>query len=177
MANRSFRALMALALTALAAGCVAPTPPAPPPTPAPVRRAPVALPPVLVRDWRDAPLTPGDWHWAGGVAWYGAGAPLLTLRCTRPGAELTLQIAGTGQAAAAAPLMVSFTTTALVAPESGTRSADGGAVVRMAVRDPLLDAMAFSRGRFMIAAEGLPPVIAPSWPEVSRAIEACRTPG
>ena len=182
MANRSFAAPRALApavlaLAALLAGCEAPTPPPPPPSPAPVMRAPMVPPPAPVRDWRDAPLTPGDWHWAGGVAWYGADAPVLILRCTRPGAELTMQLAGYGAPAAPAALIVSITSTALTAPASGFRTNDGGAQVRFAVRDPLLDAMAFSRGRFMVAAEGLTPVIVPSWPEVSRAIEACRVPG
>lgn len=183
MANRSFAARRALApaaltLAALLAGCEAPTPTPRPPAPAPVMRAPTPPPrPAPTRDWRDAALTPGDWHWAGGVAWYGTGAPVLTLRCTRPGADLSMQIAGSGGPAAPAALIASITTTALLGPASGARMADGSAVLRFAVRDPLLDAMAFSRGRFMIAVEGFAPVIVPSWPEVSRVIESCRTPG
>jgi hypothetical protein len=40
--------------------------------------------------------------------------------------------------------------------------------------DPLFDQMAFSRGRFTIAAEGLPMLVIPAWPEPARAIEDCR---
>ncbi len=46
--------------------------------------------------------------------------------------------------------------------------------IRLAARDAILDAMAFSRGRFAIEVAGLAPVYAPSWPEVARVIEDCR---
>jgi hypothetical protein len=41
-------------------------------------------------------------------------------------------------------------------------------------QDPLLDAVAFSRGRFMIETPGQLALYLPSWPELSRAIEDCR---
>jgi hypothetical protein len=41
-------------------------------------------------------------------------------------------------------------------------------------RAPMLDAMAFARGRFAVEAEGLSPLYLPSWPEVARVIEDCR---
>jgi len=41
-------------------------------------------------------------------------------------------------------------------------------------RDPLLDAMAFSKGRFAVEAPGAAPLYVPSWPEVTRVIEDCR---
>jgi hypothetical protein len=44
----------------------------------------------------------------------------------------------------------------------------------VAPADPLLDAMALSKGRFAVEVEGLPPLILPSWAEVSRVIEDCR---
>jgi len=44
----------------------------------------------------------------------------------------------------------------------------------LAARDPLLDAMAFSKGRFAIETPGVPPLYLPSWPEVTRVIEDCR---
>jgi hypothetical protein len=43
----------------------------------------------------------------------------------------------------------------------------------MATRDPLLDQMAYSRGRFMLAAGGQE-LIVPAWPEVARVVEDCR---
>jgi hypothetical protein len=41
--------------------------------------------------------------------------------------------------------------------------------------DPLLDAIAFSRGRFATAASGAPMLTVPSAPEVTRVIEDCRS--
>ncbi|MDG2003332.1 MAG: hypothetical protein P8J20_08375 [Novosphingobium sp.] len=46
--------------------------------------------------------------------------------------------------------------------------------VTLPASDPLLDAMAFSRGRFAVETAGLPTLYVPSWPEVSRVIEDCR---
>ena len=47
-------------------------------------------------------------------------------------------------------------------------------VARLAVSDPLLDQMAFSRGRFTVEAAGAPLLIVPAWPELARVIEDCR---
>ena len=41
-------------------------------------------------------------------------------------------------------------------------------------RDPLLDAMAFSRGRFAVEVSGGPTLVVPAYPEVTRVIEDCR---
>ncbi len=45
---------------------------------------------------------------------------------------------------------------------------------RVAANDPLLDAMAFSKGRFAVEVAGLPTLYVPSYPEVTRVIEDCR---
>jgi len=44
----------------------------------------------------------------------------------------------------------------------------------LAAADPLLDQMVFSRGRFLIQADGAPTLIVPAWPEPARVIEDCR---
>jgi hypothetical protein len=44
---------------------------------------------------------------------------------------------------------------------------------RLQANDPLLDAIAFSRGRFMVTGGGATLAI-PSWPEAARSIEDCR---
>jgi hypothetical protein len=46
--------------------------------------------------------------------------------------------------------------------------------VELAADDRLLDAIAMSRGRFMVEIPGRIPLIAPAWPELSRVIEDCR---
>jgi hypothetical protein len=40
--------------------------------------------------------------------------------------------------------------------------------------DPLLDQMAFSRGRFLVTSEDGPSLVVPAWPEFSRVVEDCR---
>lgn len=54
----------------------------------------------------------------------------------------------------------------------GERSVAVGAP--LAAGDPFLDQIVFSRGRFTVAAEGLPMLVIPSWPEPARAVEDCR---
>jgi hypothetical protein len=49
-----------------------------------------------------------------------------------------------------------------------------GVELTLPARDPLLDAIAFSRGRFAVAVPGEPTLYVPSWTEISRVIEDCR---
>lgn len=159
-------------LTLLAAtGCVkAPPPPAPPPR-AP---APVATP-TLAADWQDWPLTPGDWRYERGArgsrAVYGQpGSDVLALlRCDRAPDRMTLSRSGGG----GGTLLVRTTSTtrslAAVAAEDAPY-----AMAVLAPGDPLLDAIAFSRGRFTIEQAGATPLVLPPWPEIGRVIEDCR---
>lgn len=64
------------------------------------------------------------------------------------------------------------TTRALVSEP--LRSKVGWLVVALRARDPLLDAIVFSRGRFAFEAAGEPTLYLPSWPEIGRVIEDCR---
>ena len=178
-ANHAKRFLGAtLPLLALAA-CVAPSAP---PVAAPPPRAPAPAPPPLASappapaDWRDAPQTPGTWRWRmdgdRSLAEYGAyaAAPVARLTCD-PLRQATIlwrnwPVTGT------MPLAVTTTGTRrlLTASTDGA----GGAQVSLPARDPLLDAMAFSRGRFMLEMPGSPTLYLPAWPELSRVIEDCR---
>ncbi len=45
---------------------------------------------------------------------------------------------------------------------------------RLAASDPLLDAMAITKGRFAVETDGLASLYIPSWVEVTRVIEDCR---
>ena len=48
-------------------------------------------------------------------------------------------------------------------------------VADVSATDPLLDAIAFSRGRLATAAAGAPMVAVPAWPEIDRVVEDCRS--
>ncbi|WP_114952745.1 hypothetical protein [Sphingosinicella terrae] len=170
----SKRSLLLAAVVVTLAGCVprtTPPTPAPPPPPAPPveRPAPPAPPPLA---WEDAPISPGDWSYRaqGGAteAVFGAvGAPALVLRCDSS-RRLSLVRGG---AAAGGALNVRTTYGARALPAS---PGEGGLAAALSPADPLLDQMAFSRGRFAVDAPGTPLLIVPAWPEAARVVEDCR---
>jgi hypothetical protein len=155
-------AIAALALAGCATREPAPVVPAPPPEIAPPAPPPSPPPP---QDWRDIALTPGDWSYrpetTGSSARFGAEAPAFILRCDSAARQVVVERSG---AAAGARLTVrtSF----------GERAIPAGSALPAA--DPFLDQIVFSRGRFTVAAEGLPMLVIPSWPEPARTIEDCR---
>ncbi len=95
----------------------------------------------------------------------------MILRCNR--AARTVCIVRTGVAVAAPTLSVWTTSTARALPARFDSTRTLSADVR--ATDPLLDAIAFSRGRFATGAAGAPMVAVPAWPELSRVIEDCRS--
>lgn len=169
-ANRRAAAILVL----LVAACATPKPPpAPPPAPPPVVVRPAPSTPAT--DWRDLRQSPGDWRWsvAAGrsTAVFGepGAAAALTLACDAATRSVVLRLSGP----VAAPAAITITTTSQRRTLSGVPLA-GGLAVSIPARDGILDAIAFSRGRFVVEAPGEAAVIAPSWPEISRVIEDCR---
>jgi hypothetical protein len=110
---------------------------------------------------KSIPMAAGEWSYAatamGGEAKYGS---QVALRCDRATRTITVSRLGTPIAA----LTVSTDTSQKTLPPSG----------RLSAYDPLFDAIAFSRGRFLIAGGTGPVLAVPSWPEAARAIEDCR---
>jgi hypothetical protein len=168
--------LLAGAGLVLVAGCV-PAPSTRPPQPAP-RPVPVPAPapkppaPTLGADWRDWPITPGDWRYRAGSATYGVtgGAPLATLRCDPAARRITLSRTGS------APTTLTLRTTSAVRaiPATPDFGAPGMLGMAFAANDSFLDALGFSRGRFVIEGGGLPVLVLPAWPEILRMVEDCR---
>ncbi|MBX3595748.1 hypothetical protein [Sphingomonas sp.] len=169
------RRTLALAPFILIAGCAttpapAPRPPAPVPvptyTPPPVAPAPSPY----AGDWRDWPVTPGTWTYRadprGSLAAFGVtgAVPVFTIRCDRALRQVQLQRVGV--ASGAMTIRTSSTLRGLVAQP--------GAGAVLAAGDTLLDAMGFSRGRFIVETPPLAPLVVPAWAEVSRVVEDCR---
>lgn len=178
-------ALLPLVLSALVlAGCVpSPRAPAPAPAPAPVARpapaplpAPVAQAPVS-DNWMDLPATAGTWRYkrealSSVAAFSLAGSSGgLALKCTFGSGAIML---GTFAPGADNPQVRIRTETveSVFTAMPGGGSADR--LVFIPANDPLLDAMALSKGRFAVEVEGLSPLYLPSHAEVSRVIEDCR---
>lgn len=170
--------LIVLAMAAIVAGCVPQQ--TPPPQPAPPRATPLPRPaaPALAPDWQDWPLTPGVWRYErdarGSRALYGTpGADArAVLRCDLGTRALYLSRAG-ATAGNATIRTSSQTRTVTMQPTGGTPPY---VALSLAAGDTLLDAMAFSRGRFVIEQPGTAPLVLPPWAEIGRVIEDCRGP-
>ena len=177
------RHLPFIALIAVAGCAAAPTPPprpattAPPPIAAPAPVAPSPAP-AYRGDWRDWPLTPGDWVYRqdarGSIALYGPrGADAeLTLRCDRNAAVIF--VSRRGAAPGNAPMTVRTSSLVRAVATQPTGGSPAYMAASLPVRDALLDAMGFSRGRFVIEQATLPTLVVPAWPEILRVVEDCR---
>ncbi|HET7316744.1 MAG TPA: hypothetical protein VFI88_04895 [Sphingomicrobium sp.] len=95
----------------------------------------------------------------------------LMVRCNR--AARTVSIVRTGVPAAAPTLSIWTTSMARSVPSSFLATKQ--LVATVAATDSLLDAIAFSRGRFATGASGAPLVAVRSGPETTRVIEDCRS--
>lgn len=185
-----FSAAGAIALTFGIAACVPsaePPPAAPPPpvaTPSPTPTptpAPPPPPPVVEEpqfdNYLDAPQTAGTWTYADEpgekLALFGPSPdePLFIVRC----AGGSIALARVLESAAAGPRAMSVST------ETVTRQLQANPIggrplvaTELTPGDPLLDAMAITKGRFAIEVEGARTLYLPAWAEVSRVIEDCR---
>jgi hypothetical protein len=159
-------------LSALAlAGCAAiPTPEAPSqPPPIAAAPPPPVTAPMPARAWDERVLDGGNWRYDAGkrtAAFVPAGgtAPLLAMTCASGSIRLTSGLGASGQ-----PTDVDLKTSA------GTDRIrfDGGAA-SLPARDPRLDRIAFSRGRFALEAVGGGTLTLPVQSEIGRLIEDCR---
>lgn len=179
----------AVALTFGLAACIpasrqpAPTPPPvqqPAPTPAPAP-APPAPPPAVQEpvydSYLDGPQTPGTWGYieepGETLAIYGAAGrdPVFLIRCA--GGQIGLGRVTASQSAAPRAMSVTAET---VSRQLQATPVAGRALVAatLSPRDPLLDAIAITKGRFAVGVEGERTLYLPAWVEVSRVIEDCR---
>jgi hypothetical protein len=176
-------ALPLIALAAALSAC-APTAPAPPRVAVPAAAQPLRpatqgqpyrINAPVPTEWMDAPETPGSWlyapHAVGSEATFAGrdNSALARLRCDTTGRVVLLML----PANVARPRFVEVRTETLTV--TLTLSSElGSPTVAMPANLPLLDAMALSKGRFAVGADGMAPLILPSHAEVSRVIEDCR---
>lgn len=169
--------LLPLAPILVLASCVAPPREAPVPQPAPEPApAPAPAPPPPSADWRDRALTPGGWRYvqegANSSAVFGqpGAQPLVTIRCETTARRVLFILLG-ARAAGQVTVRTSFGTAnwPIQAP-----SATGPFIAARAASDPVLDQIAFSRGRFVLEVAGAAPLVLPTWAEIARVVEDCR---
>jgi hypothetical protein len=99
-----------------------------------------------------------------------AARPQLVVHCTRSTRQVTIAKPAT----AAAPFLIVWTSTMTRNLPSSYNPATGKLSATVSAYDPLLDALAFSRGRIGVTVSGLAPLVLPAWAEAARVIEDCR---
>ncbi len=160
-----------------AVACVQPPAPTPLPRPAPpVTRPAPPPPPAPAANWSDRAPAPGVWTYTrdgrGSIARFGqAGTDaLFTIRCEADGARIFVSRPGS----VAARMTLRSTNGAKAYDARPTNGTPPYVAAEVAARDPQLDAMAFSRGRILIALDGAGDLVMPIWPEFTRVVEDCR---
>lgn len=171
------RGALMMALVPLAS-CVGPSAerPAPRPVahtaPQPQRPAPAPVRPVAPVEWQDRPVMPGEWSYrarpGGSEAAFGIGGR-ISLRCDR--ATRRVALGGIGAVTGGVTVRTSYGAASWPAVAG---EAPGQWVAVRAASDPVLDQIAYSRGKIAVEVPGQSPLIAPAWAELARVVEDCR---
>jgi hypothetical protein len=129
-----------------------------------------------ITDQSNARIADGSWTHSmtasGSEAQFrsAGGQPLLVLACLRQTRQVTI----TRQAAGAAPFLQVWTSSLGRNLLASFNPATGRLTATLGAQDPLLDALAMSRGRIAVGISGQPATVAPAWAEISRIVEDCR---
>jgi hypothetical protein len=138
--------------------------------------APTSLLAQAIPDLSTATPIAGNWTYAatadGSEARFvnASAIPQLFVHCTRA----TRRVSIAKPASAAAPFLNVWTSSLTRSVASSFNPATGRLTIDLAATDPLLDAIASSRGRVGFAVAGQPPLVVPVWAEAARVVEDCR---
>ncbi len=136
--------------------------------------------PALAANWQDWPLTPGDWAYRrdalGSVALFGPvnGDALFLARCDAGAKRIFLSRGGRLLAGNSATMTIRTSSSLKSYAVQNNGDTPPYVAATLPTTDPQLDAMAFSRGRFIISVNGGADLVIPNWPELARVIEDCR---
>jgi hypothetical protein len=129
-----------------------------------------------VVDFSAAAVAPGSWFYQAVPGGSGArfvdasGTARLVLQCVKATRRVSISHASSVPSASLSVWTSSASRTlpARFEPNAMRVTAD------LPAHDVLLDAIAFSRGRFVVTMAGGLPLVTPAWPEAARTIEDCR---
>lgn len=177
----------AIALTFTLAACassvvpdIAVPAPAPTPTPTTVATptpAPLEIAPPAYDNYMDAPHTPGTWTYVDdpsetlGLFGTSARNPVFIIRCDKETGRVGLGRRSAQLGTQEMKVETETATRTIAARSLGDTSL---VVAELDPRDPLLDSMAVTKGRFAISTPNAQSLFIPAWVEVSRVIEDCR---
>ncbi|MEM8726546.1 MAG: hypothetical protein AAGE86_13595 [Pseudomonadota bacterium] len=126
----------------------------------------------------DQPQTPGTWSYEDEpgekLALFGDDPrePVFLLRCASGTFAIARVTDGSQSENRAMRIVTETTTRQLEASPVPERNRILAASIDP--RDPLLDAMAITKGRIAVEVEGMPALYVPAWVEITRVIEDCR---
>jgi hypothetical protein len=154
------------------------------PAPRPVQPPPVVQTPppsATGTDWRDWPVTPGNWFYRqsgnGTQAIYGPdiATPKFAVTCDTSAGQILLSHAGAFPPGETGRMTIRTTSGQTTLSMANGTTTPPMVVATLNPRDPQLDSMAYSRGRFVVSIRGSSDLVVPSWSEFARVLEDCRS--
>lgn len=126
--------------------------------------------------WTDWPMEAGKWTYRrderGSIALFGVAGKdaLVMVRCDKARARIYFSRA----ASTGGPMMVRTSSVSKALPTAPIGTQPSYAASELAPNDAVLDAVAFSRGRFALELPGVQNIAIPVWSEIGRVVEDCR---
>ena len=132
--------------------------------------------PVAAADYSFSPVSPGTWTYravpGGSEATFVDTTNLARLVV---GCGTSIRLVTISRISAAPAATLSFWTSSATRDLPARFDINSKRVItQLAARDPLLDALIFSRGRFAISMPGSPALVVPAGTEVAHVVEDCR---
>lgn len=131
--------------------------------------------------WMDETQTPGDWRYVTGptetAALFGTGddenGVQLIVACDVPLRRVSISRIGASEGETSMIIRTETQTGALLAEPAVSFAPL--LLAHVDARDPLLEAIAFSKGRFAVEVGGTETLYVPAYPEITRVVEDCRS--
>ncbi|MBY8826062.1 hypothetical protein [Sphingomonas colocasiae] len=165
-------------------GCVSPSAPAPapsPPAPPPPTPTPAPVPPPPAPgEWTDRAATPGDWSYrqdsGGSVAQFGqpGAAPRFAVRCEKAARRIRFERSGVLDPGSSARLTLTSTAGTASYALANIGGSPPNVAASTGASDAFLDKLVYTRGRFLVRADGAEEMVLPGWAEIARVVEDCR---
>ena len=163
------------------AGCAtAPEAVAPPPPPTRAAPPPPSVSAPRSSNWEDWRATPGDWGYRkdarGSIALFGQPGTnaLFVVRCDQASARIYMSRSGSFPVGQSGQMTVRTSSTVRTLSAGNSNESPPYIASELLASDRLLDAMAYSRGKFVITVRGADDLVIPTWAEFARVVEDCR---
>ena len=96
------------------------------------------------------------------------------MQCDRAGQRLVVARSGSFADGVSGRMSIRTSNALQTYPVTNSADRSGFVTATLAPRDPQLDAMVFSRGKFVVSIKGSTDLVIPAWAEIARIVEDCR---